>query len=77
MLNAILFVRFFIFNAYHLKDLLSIFIIIVTEGSYIVIENLLYIRGCEFFGVIVVLLLDVVLWHWILIYKKKREDLDV
>ena len=32
------------------------------EGSCIVIENILYIEGCEFSGVIV-LLLDIALWQ--------------
>ena len=44
---------FFIFNAYCFKDLLTIFIIIFIEVSCLVIENLLDIRGCEFFGVII------------------------
>ena len=50
MLNAILVVRSFIFNAYCFKDLKTIFIVIFMEGSSVVIENLLYIRGYEFVG---------------------------
>ena len=55
VLNAILFMVRFIFNTYCFKDLKAIFIVIFSEGSYIVIENLSYIGGCDFFGVVVML----------------------
>ena len=51
---------YIIFNAYCLKDLLAIFIVIFIEGFCIVIENLSYIG--EFFGVIIMFYLQMLFY---------------
>ena len=59
-------------------DLWAIFVVIFVDDSCIVIENFLYIGECEFFGVIVNVLLIVVSWHeserW---YVGRRESIVV